>query len=103
MKIVKPTPLDLTEINNTKNTKNTNEDRGDNVGYYRLPPGPTSLQHLISYKNMNSQMGEMFRSIYRYGECPHSDRFRELNKIIYYANAELERLIKYGTEEVIVE
>lgn len=69
---------------------------GITARYYELPPNAKEIQDLISYKNMNAQMGEIGRAWYRYGECSHSDEMRELNKIIFYAEAEKDRLRKYG-------
>lgn len=65
---------------------------GSTAGYYELPKGATQLQHLISAKNMNAQIGEIFRACYRYGQVQHSPQIRDIKKIIYYAQAELERL-----------
>jgi len=44
--------------------------------YYELPTGATELQDLISYRNMNAQIGEIFRTCYRYGQAAHSDQLR---------------------------
>jgi hypothetical protein len=44
-------------------------------------------------------MGEIGRAWMRYGRCPHSPRARDLRKIIFYAQAELDRLSKYEGEE----
>ena len=68
---------------------------GSTASYYELPPEPTELQHLISYKNMNAQMGEIFRACYRYGEVEHSEKLRDAKKIRFYIDAEIERLEKY--------
>ncbi len=68
---------------------------GSTASYYTLPPNAEQLQDLIAYKNMNAQLGEIFRAAYRYGQVAHSDKERDLRKIIYYAQAELERLAKY--------
>lgn len=68
---------------------------GSTASYYVLPDGSKELQDLIAYRNMNSQMGEIFRAAYRYGLCPHSPKIREIKKIIFYAQAELERLERY--------
>jgi len=65
---------------------------GSTASYYELPVGATELQHLISYKNMNAQMGEIFRENYRYGEAEHCDKMRGIKKILFYAEAEKERL-----------
>jgi len=69
---------------------------GTTANYYELPVGANELQHLISAKNMNAQMGEIFRACYRYGQVSHSPRLRDAKKIKYYIEAEIERLEKYG-------
>ena len=61
---------------------------------YKLPSGSTNLQHLISDRNMNSQIGEIFRACYRYNQLSHNEMLKEANKIKYYAQAEIERLEK---------
>lgn len=66
---------------------------GSTASYYELPFGCAELQHLISYKNMNAQMGEIFRETYRYGQAEHSDQLRGVRKILFYAQAEEERLL----------
>ena len=65
---------------------------GSTASYYQLPGGADELQHLISFKNMNAQIGEIFRSCYRYGESSHSDKLRDAKKIKFYIDAEISRL-----------
>lgn len=65
---------------------------GSTANYYALPSDATELQHLISSKDMNAQIGEIFRACYRYGQVSHSPKIRDIKKIIFYAQAELERL-----------
>lgn len=65
---------------------------GSTADYYVLPKRAKQLQDLISYRNMNAQLGEIFRATYRYGEVAHSDEERDLKKIIFYAKAELKRV-----------
>ena len=65
---------------------------GSTASYYELPEGATELQHLISYRNLNAQDGEMFRAIYRKGRASHSDALRDAKKVLFYAQAEVERL-----------
>ncbi len=67
---------------------------GSTASYYELPEGATELQHLISHRDMNAQIGEIFRACYRYGIASHSDRLRDAKKIRFYINAEIERLEK---------
>lgn len=68
---------------------------GSTAHYYEIPMGTYELQDLISYLNCNAQMGEIGRAWMRYGKCPHSSKKRDLEKIIFYAQAELKRLEKY--------
>ena len=54
---------------------------GSTASYYELPDGAAELQDLISHKNMNAQVGEIFRAAYRYGESSHSNELRDAKKI----------------------
>ena len=67
---------------------------GSTASYYELPNDASELQDLISAKNMNAQIGEIFRACYRYGQVAHSPEIRDIKKILFYAKAELERLTK---------
>ena len=73
-------------------TRDTSKSDGSTASYYELPEGATELQHLISYRNLNAQDGEMFRAIYRKGRASHSDALRDAKKVLFYAQAEVERL-----------
>lgn len=72
----------------------SNKSDGSTASYYELPKDCTELQHLISYRDMNAQIGEIFRACYRYGIASHSDRLRDAKKIKFYAEAEIARLEK---------
>jgi hypothetical protein len=65
---------------------------GSTAEYYELPPGASELQDLISHRNMNAQIGEIFRASYRYGQTSHSDELRDARKIKFYIDAEIARL-----------
>ena len=67
---------------------------GSTASYYELPEGANELQDLISYRDMNAQIGEVFRSCYRYGIASHSDKLRDAKKIKFYIDAEIKRLEK---------
>lgn len=69
---------------------------GSTASYYELPSDAEQLQDLISYKNMNAQIGEIFRACYRYDEVEHSDMLRDAKKIRFYADAEIKRLERWG-------
>ena len=65
---------------------------GSTAAYYELPSNANELQDLISYRDMNAQIGEIFRSCYRYGSASHSDKLRDAKKIKFYIDAEIKRL-----------
>ena len=65
---------------------------GSTADYYVLPASARELQDLISHKNMNAQIGEIFRSCYRFGEASHSNQLRDAKKIKFYIDAEVSRL-----------
>jgi len=65
---------------------------GSTATYYQLPDYAREIQHLINHKNMNANIGEIFRTSYRYGSASHSNQMRDAKKIVFYANAEVERL-----------
>ena len=69
---------------------------GSTAAYYELPEGAKELQDLISHRNMNAQIGEIFRSCYRYGLALHSDQLRDAKKIKFYIDAEVKRLENRG-------
>ena len=71
---------------------------GSSASYYELPDGAEELQDLISYRDMNSQIGEIFRACYRYGQVAHSPKLRDAKKILFYAEAEVARLELYGDD-----
>lgn len=70
----------------------SNRSDGSTASYYELPKSCTELQHLISHRDMNDQIGEIFRACYRYGIASHSDRLRDARKIKFYIDAEIARL-----------
>jgi len=68
---------------------------GSTASYYELPPEAKELQDLISFRNMNAQLGEIFRACYRYGQAAHSDKLRDAKKMKFYIEAEIARLEAY--------
>ena len=53
-------------------TNKTLTSDGSSADYYLLPDQAEQLQDLISHKDMNAQIGEIFRACYHYGEVAHS-------------------------------
>ncbi|MBW1672077.1 MAG: hypothetical protein JRJ45_00275 [Deltaproteobacteria bacterium] len=52
----------------------------------------TELQDIISASDMNGQLAEIFRACMRFGEVDHSNELRDVKKIIFYNNAEINRI-----------
>jgi len=67
---------------------------GSTASYYVLPQGCTELYELITHRDMNAQIGEIFRACYRYGFVAHSSKLRDAKKIKFYIEAEIARLLK---------
>lgn len=65
---------------------------GSTAEYYQLPENANELQELINHKNMNANIGEIFRTAYRYGSASHSDQLIDARKIKYYIDWEIKRL-----------
>ena len=59
--------------------------------YYVLPEGATELQDLIEHKRMNFAVGNIFKACYRLGEKHGTDATYDLEKIVWFAQRELER------------
>lgn len=89
---------DWTAFNQQQAKPTPTKSDGSTASYYELPEGSTELQHLISHRNMNAQIGEVFRACYRYGLVEHSDMLRDAKKIKFYAQAEIERLEKLASQ-----
>ncbi len=65
---------------------------GDSTDYYTIPEWATELRHLIQHKNMNFDVGNIFKAAYRLGEKAGVDHEYDLIKIIFFAQSELERV-----------
>jgi hypothetical protein len=75
---------------------------GSNPKQYGIPDGAKDLQDLIEYRGMNFALGNIFKAVYRLGVCEHSDKKRDLEKIIWFAQRELNALAAGGVEKVVV-
>jgi len=88
-----PPPPEFTiEVHPVSNSPTVSD--GSTAAYYELPADAWQLQDLISHRDMNAQIGEIFRACYRYGLASHSDRLRDAKKIKFYVEAEIARLEK---------
>jgi len=76
---------EIVEVDSTSNN-------GGTTDYYSIPEEATMIQDLIEHKDMNFSQGNIFKAIYRLGNCSHSDAVRDLNKIIWFAQREIIRI-----------
>jgi uncharacterized protein YlaI len=67
---------------------------GSTPSQYSLPSTATELQDLIEFRQMNFQVGNIFKAAYRMGHCEHSDPLRDARKIKFFAEREINRLEK---------
>ena len=76
---------------------NKNENNGGDTDYYRLPESVKKdnamIQDLIEHKKMNFAVGNIFKAAYRLDSDDH-DTIRDLHKIIWFANREIDRIEK---------
>jgi hypothetical protein len=70
------------------------EGNGWSTHYYELPPEAAELQDLIEYREMNFSLGNIFKACWRIGEKDGTDEIYDLNKIIWFAQRELDRRLK---------
>ena len=67
---------------------------GGETDYYKIEPTWKSFQDVIESREMNYAQGNIFKVAATFNVGRHSGTHyeRELNKIIYFANRELERI-----------
>ena len=72
--------------------KKTNDKDGLYSSYYDVPSDAKDLVDLMNFKNMNHSIGEAFCALYRLNDK--DTPIRNLEKVVYYATRELDRLKK---------
>jgi len=50
------------------------------------------IQDLIEDWDMNFSQGNILKALYRIGHCKHSESVRDLNKVVWFATREKERI-----------
>lgn len=60
--------------------------------YYKFPDEAKEIQDLIEHKNMPFSIANIFKACYRFGEKPNVTKKYDLEKIIWFANRELNLL-----------
>ena len=83
------TEYDLSHFDNMKSSHNN----GGDTDYYLIPDNTKYCQDIIESRNMNFSQGNIFKAAFCFGiQRGNSDYERDLNKIIWFANRELERI-----------
>lgn len=79
-----------------KDTTGKSENNGGVTDYYKIDPEWESAQDIIESRDMNFSQGNIFKVAFTFNVGRHkgTDYERDLNKIIYFANRELELLNK---------
>ena len=69
---------------------------GGETDYYRIDPEWKMAQDIIEARDMNFSQGNIFKVAFTFNTGRHSgtDYERDLNKIIYFAQRELQRIKK---------
>ncbi len=67
---------------------------GSTPEQYSFPAESKELQDLIEYRNMIFAVGNIFKACYRLGQKDGVSEEYDLNKIIFFAKRELERIKK---------
>lgn len=69
---------------------------GGSTDYYKFQPDWNECQDIIESRKMNFSQGNIFKSAFCFNVGRHNatDYKRELNKIVYFAQRELERISK---------
>lgn len=62
---------------------------GGSASYYDLPKHALDIGDLIEHRNMSFNVGNIFKACYRLDAKEGVDAEYDLNKIIYFANREL--------------
>ena len=72
----------------------TSHNNGGKTDYYDLPKDAKCCQDIIEWRDMNFQQGNIFKVAFTFNHGRHDATTyeRELNKIIYFAQRELERI-----------
>lgn len=75
-------------------SKDNTHNNGGSTDYYKFQPGWTDCQDIIESRSMNFSQGNIFKVAFCFNVGRHSavTYERELNKIIWFAQRELERI-----------
>lgn len=78
------------------------KNNGGDTDYYKIKPEWKMAQDIIEDREMNFSQGNIFKAAFTFNTGRHAgtDYKRELNKIIWFATRELERLKSNSDSQV---
>tara|TARA_R100000781_G_scaffold12188_1_gene10886 strand:- start:248 stop:517 length:270 start_codon:yes stop_codon:yes gene_type:complete len=65
---------------------------GGDSSYYDIPASIRNIQDLVELRNMNFAVGNIFKACFRLGMKEGNTLEYDLNKIVWYAQRELDRI-----------
>jgi len=80
--------------------KVTKQPDGWSSDYYKIPPGTTELGDLIEHRNMNFNVGNIFKAAYRLGSKPGVSDLYDLKKILWFVQREIARIENVKDNEI---
>ena len=106
LKDIKCTPvdqevLDMIQVGPETDVEDDSINNGGSTDYYKINPEWKDLADIIEDKDMSFNIANIFKSCFRLGGKHHSSKERDLNKIIYFANRELNLYIRGKKEKSI--
>lgn len=72
---------------------------GSTPSQYDLPSRAVTLQDLIEYRGMNFARGNIFKAAFRMGHKDTTDDLYDINKIIWFATRERNRILAERRKE----
>ncbi len=80
--------------------KDSSKNNGGETDYYKIDPKWTTHQDVIEAREMNYAQGNIYKvaCTFNIGRHEATDYERELNKIIFFANRELNRIKNDNTD-----
>jgi hypothetical protein len=83
-----------TMVTDDKKQQSENENSGSYASYYDINPAWGSLQDVIEDRKLNYAQGNILKAAFTFNIGRHdgTDEIRDLEKIIYFAQRELNRI-----------
>jgi hypothetical protein len=75
-------------------SKDSARNNGGKTDYYDLPKEAEDIQDLIEHKSMSWNIANIFKACYRLGSQDHSSAERDLNKMMYFIQRQIDLIQK---------